>query len=138
VWRKTSLPAGLADFVIWRDNQDAMESNGAPVWAQELRAFTEFSLGKLEQRLTASIATMDERSRLRTNSLETRLTRKIENMDVRIQDKLDVLSSDVAVLKTDVAVLKTDVAVLKTDVAVLKTDVHEVKLRVAAVESRLA
>jgi hypothetical protein len=48
-----------------------MESNGAPLWAQELRKFTEFSLGRIDER-----------------------PRKLEHMDVRITAQLDALKTD--------------------------------------------
>jgi len=72
-----------------------MESNGAPLWVQELKNFTEFSLGRLEKRLTASI-----------HDLEGRVTRKIENMDVRISGQLRVLTSDNSQMKADIAEIK--------------------------------
>jgi hypothetical protein len=50
-----------------------MERDETPVWAQELRQFTEFSLGTLERRLNAKM-----------DSFENRVTRKIDNTDLRI------------------------------------------------------
>ena len=56
----------------------------------------------------------------------------------QLNDKVDVLLSDVGTLKTDVAGLKTDVAGLKTDVAGLKTDVEGLKTDMEKVKSDVA
>jgi outer membrane murein-binding lipoprotein Lpp len=107
-----------------------METNGAPLWAQELRKFTEVSLKNLDKRLNMRISDHGA-------SIE-RLTRKIEHMDVRITTRLDALSTDVAQLRGDVDGLKTDVGVLKTDVGALKTDVGALKTDVGALKTDVA
>ncbi len=99
-----------------------MEDNGAPVWAQELRKFTEFSLGRLEERLGDRMDSFEERLIHRMDSFEGRLTRKVENMETRIDDRFVELQGHVREMRTDVVALKDDVA--------------EITLRLQAVERR--
>ena len=52
----------------------------------------------------------------------------IVKIDVsELKSDVAVLKTDVSILKSDVAVLKTDVSILKSDVSILKTDVSEIK-----------
>jgi hypothetical protein len=83
-----------------------MENNGEPLWATELRKFTEFSLGKLGERLTSKIDGLDQRLTLKIDGLDQRLTRKVENIDVRITNQLEALATDVAQVKDDVCEIK--------------------------------
>jgi hypothetical protein len=75
-----------------------MERDETPLWARELRAFTEFSLGQLESRLTktfdARLDGFEERLGglgARMDGFESRVTRKIDNMDQRIAERFERL-----------------------------------------------
>jgi hypothetical protein len=76
-----------------------MESDKTPLWARELRAFTEFSLGQLESRLTKTfdlrLDDVEHRIGARMDAFESRVERKIDNMDQRIAERFERLESKI-------------------------------------------
>jgi hypothetical protein len=83
-----------------------MKHDEAPLWAQELLRFIQSGLGSIEGRLTANIERVEakiEQAEWNTGSImaafEARVTLKVENMELRIVERLENLDNDVAELK---------------------------------------
>jgi hypothetical protein len=79
-----------------------MENDETPAWAKELRDFTVFTIGNLEQRLNVRFDSLETRMdtlETKMSAFENRIVRKIDAMDSRIGARLDAVEKDVAVLK---------------------------------------
>ncbi|WP_433176189.1 hypothetical protein [Actinoallomurus sp. CA-150999] len=81
-----------------------------------------------------------ETTQERVRALESRMNDH-DAGHIRLERRLDRLTTDMAEVKSDVAVLKTDVAQLKTDMAEVKAntaDLGEIRAQVAVIPELMA